>query len=439
MSQFQLFVGGVDYSDLMIVNTLIITESLQANGQTLACDIQKILGDSRAVPLTGQEVLCYRGVASSGGALEYAGRINSNDHKQPNTLDNLRYSLTCVDYTADIDTHLLYQQLASDLAGNVIDVIVGLVGRGFTTNNVDTGPFVGGLFMNYDTPSSFITQIAQSVQYNWYVDYNRDVNFFYILARPAPVPVIYLDTDTDTYFDIEITEDMSQIKNVIYLTGAQVRSNVQDNIVQTSDGNQKFYALGYQPWSVSNDDIRVSVDGAPQIIKTDGVDGSAGDGTGSEGEVYVCVPNWGVRFPDNAPPKQDASVKIEYNYVIDPIIRMEDATSIAIMKARENTATAPSDGEHHFKFEIPELRVVDESTINDYGNVLLTRYAKPIYNIAFHSWVQGWRPGQNLRIVSPTRGLDLTVYILTVQKKVIQKVGALFEYTINCSTSPFPV
>lgn len=434
MSQFYLYINGVDYSNWAILESITVSESLQANGQTMDVILGKDpAGTLPAVPQGGEIIQLYRD-----DTLEYAGRIASVLQSQPLTVDNLQYKLTCVDFTVDLDRHLYYYQFESGSAGTMVRLLMSLVGSGFTSNNVDDGPLVGGVFLNYDTPSNLITQVAQSIQYNWYVDYNKDLNFFFIQARPAPVSTIDLDADTTTYFNAEIEEHWDQVKNVIYLTGAKVRSLNQDRITAMGDGQKKFFALGYPPWSY--DTITVTVDGINQTILRDNIDGQAGDGKGAQGQAYVCLDNHGVRFPDNSPPGTDKPVEINYNYAIDPVIIMEDADSIATMATRESYGAYQSDGRHEFKFYVPDLRVDDGSVIADYGNLLLNRYANPIYTMRFDSWVQGWKPGQTFSVVSTIRNLSLTVYVLRVEKHVLSKTlpAAKFTYTLDVSTSPFP-
>jgi hypothetical protein len=434
MDQFQLLINGTDYSSWLEVKSIEIQESLQANGQTMSCTIAAA-PDLPGVPVGGQVIQLYKGTN-----LEYAGRIAHVSQRQELLVDNLEFDIECLDFTVDLDTRLIYQQFDADNVGNMITYIAGIVGKGFTTNNTVLGPVIAGQFMNYDYPSSFITQIAQSVQFNWYVDYDRDINFFYVLDRPAPVSVIDMDTNTVDYYDPDVDLRWDQVKNVIYITGPAMKSTSQASVVNTADGDQRFWSLGYPPWSIS--DTTITVDDIPQTILLDTVDGQAGDGKGVAGEVFLCLDNHGVRFPDNAPPPKDAVVGIEYAYAIDPFMRFEDSASIARMREIENTDIAPSDGVHELKFDIPELRVNDQSAIVDYANILLYRYANPVYVMKMGSWTQGWRPGQSLRITSEKRDLDLTMYVMRVTKKPVGKGDAThdsrFAYEVELSSLPFP-
>lgn len=427
---FELLINGVDYICDVFRNSVNIRESLQANGASMQGKVQLIANANP--PVAGQEVKFYRD-----GNLEFAGRIT--------TVNNIyeygvpQYEISCVDYTPDFDAQLIQDSLPQTTAGAQAKRVIALVGRGFTSTGVATGPIVGAQDVDYEYPSAVLSRISESVEHQWYIGYDRDVKLFYILDRPAPVTSIDFDTNTVDYADLEFEEDASQVKNVIALSGGKVKSQAADLIASKADGDQRFWPLNYEPWSVA--DTVVTVDNIPQTVKLDGIDSQAGDGGGASGEVYLCLDNWGVRWPDASPPAEDSVIGISYRYAYEPLIFVEDAASIAFMKARENTATAPSNGRHELKFQIPDIRVDSEDTIVDYGNLLLTRYGYPIYTIKFTSLTQGWAVGQNFTGVSAVRGLSTQIYVTSVTKTIWRASGGeyKFKYAIDASSSPFPV
>ena len=426
---FSLLINSVEYNCNLVRETLEIRESLQANGASLTTTIQ--LSGALTVPRGGQHVQFYRD-----STLEFAGRIQSVDHNRPHNAN--QYTIHCADYTVDFDSELILDELAAQVAGDQVRRVVGLVGRGFTSNNVATGPLVGLQELDYELPSSVVSRIAESIEHQWYIDYERDLHFFYILDRDAPVTSIDFDTNVTDYADFTYSEDASQVKNVIYLTGAQVKSEYRDTIGWAGDGASTFFALNYEPWSLNT--ITVRVDGVPQELRLDGEQSQAGDGGSETGVVYVCLDNWGIRWPDNSPPGEEAAIDASYNYAYEPVVIVENLESIAYMKALENVAGAPSNGRHVLKFAIPDLRVDDEETIVDYGNLLLLRYAFPVITGSFDSRTQGWKVGQNFRGTSVVRDIDQQFYVTGVSKRIWQSSGGVskFVYSIDISSTPFP-
>lgn len=433
---FQFLINGVDYTDYFDRRSLTITEALQANGQTMQVLVYIPKGSTLSAPLGGQQVKFFKD-----STLEYAGRIASVENVAPLNQHLNSYMLNCVDYTVDLDRILLQARFGPQKMGDIIRSVVAMTGQGFTANNVVDGPDVPEYEIKLETPSSVITRLAESAEHQWYVDYNRDVHFFYILDRPAPVPAIDLDTDTDTYFEASITEDWSQVKNVIYLTGGSAKSGTNYTQSWTGDGNTRFFPLAYEPWDVSTTSVLVGT--APQSIKLDSLSSMPGDGKSEANTAYLCVANWGLRFPDGSPaPPSGTNVSITYSYAYEPVVVVEDPDSIAAMAQRENAAGAPSDGRHMFKFSVPELRVADESIIWDYGQLLLRRYAYPIVTVKFSTWMQGWAAGQNFLITSAPdrRNINTRLFVKSVTKRILKSSDgeARFVYDVVATNSPFP-
>lgn len=431
---FLLEINDVDYTCNIFRNTFSIRESLQSNGASMGGRIQ--LSGSLTSPLAGQTVRFYRD-----GVLEFAGRISSTRQNYDYFVN--QWDIECQDWTPDLDAELLKTEYEGGSISDVVVIILGQLGRGFTGNNIASAPNTLAFDADYEQASSIISRLAESVEYQWYLDYERDLHFFYVRDRPAPVTSIDFDADTDgRYSDLIIAEDASQVKNVIYLKGAQIKSPYRDSKGWQADGDTRFFPLSYQPVSAKPVDITVQVDGAYKTLRLDSVEGEAGDGASSETDVYVCVENWGIRFPDASPPPEDASVSVSYRYVINPVVVVEDQTAIAFMREREHTTTAESSGRHESVFQVPELGVLDsEQVIVDYGNLLLARYAYPVYLLTFSSLTQGWKVGQSFEGVSIVRGFSARCYVTSVSKQIYQSSSgvAMFKYEIEASTSPFPI
>lgn len=433
---FDLQINGVSYnSPYLLRDSLVITESAQLRGSTMSL-VLTIDNNAITPPVGGQFIKFTRD-----GITEFAGRIGSVQRKQGAGTTRFDYTLNCVDQAADYDTHLIQKAdgIPAGLAGDAVRIITGIVGRGFTSNGVEDGPTIGKIDADYEIPTSMIQRIADSIEHRILIGYDRDVDMFYLRDLPAPIAEINIDSDINTYFDMTLDESWEQVKNRIYLTGAQLRQNVQANEPFTGDGSQKFFPLQWPPWSGDADDFGVTVDAVPQETLFDIIDGEAGDGQGSAGQIYLCIDNRGVRFPDNHPPANGAIVEIDYNYGVETATVVEDPVSIALMKERENYSAAPSDGVHEMKFNIPDLRVESLDSIVEYGQLLLARYSSVIYTWSARSWIQGWQVGQNFRLRSTRLGFDKTMYITGLTKRILNtSPSAQLEYEITAISSPFP-
>ncbi len=279
---FQLLINTVDYSNYYIQESVSIEEGLQVRGSTMNLDIY-IFNAEVSPPLGGQEIVFTRD-----GTREFAGRISEVTISQLSGPLSLRYSLSCIDFTVDLDATLINAKIASQLAGDMIREVVAQTGRGVTTNNTEDGITVEAIDADYMEPSAIISRIAEAIEHQWYIDFDRDLNFFFIVDRPAPLAEIDVDNDTDTYHTISFIEQWERVRNRIIITGAKAKSTNQDSITSPDgDGSQKFWPLNYEPWNI--DDVTVTLDGTPQTLLLDTQNGQAGDGLGSAGQFYVCL------------------------------------------------------------------------------------------------------------------------------------------------------
>jgi len=430
---FELLIHGVDYTDEFDKDSLTIRESLLSRGSSMSVDVVHKIGAGVDRPLGGQQIIFKRD-----GQIEFAGRIANVLETQPGGPLDLRYKLNCIDYTNDLDSHLIIRDYPAQDAADIVRSMIGDVGLGFVTAGVVAGAVdVGGVEADYDRPSDLISRIAESIEHQWYVDYERNVHFYYITAEPAPVAVIDMDSDLDTYYDLEREEMWDQVKNRIWLKGAKTQSTHQDNITFTADGDQKFIPLNYEPWDTET--LELTVGGVPYNVLLDTVEGQAGDGQGEANTGYLCVDNWGVRFPENHVPPAETPITVDYKYANELVLMVEDTDSIEQMAAREHIEGAPSDGVHELKYQIPALRVASEQTVWEYGQLLLARYAQIVWAYRFGSERQGWRAGQTVRVVSTRRDIDHQLYVTSVQKTIRTSVNeALLEYQVEALTTPFP-
>ena len=435
-SAFSLEVDQVDVIEDLIWRSLNITESAHANGAQMTCAIYERFGQTP--PQEGSTI-----VFTSNGIREFAGRIAQVAQVQ-DSIDSYMYNLHCVDWTVDLDATLIKaQELPEQKAGSLIATIVGQVGNGFglDPNGIDDGPIHNALEIDLEPASSVISSIAKESGRQWFVDYYRNVHYFIVGTMSSPLPHNTLDIDNsiDQYDSLDHTRDWSQVKNKLYIVDAQFKAG-PDDIREIPTSDTKFIPLSWEPWS---DDIRVVIDGIEYEILIDGEEGRVGDGKGGVGQCYLCLDNWGIRFPDSHPVSAGAIVDIRYPIALSTHLAVVNQDSIDMMKEIENNTTGPSDGVHETKFSAPNLRLDTEDAILVYAQEIVDRYAFIEDIVEFRSTVQGWRAGQRFFMVSRNRDIPITqVFVRRVQKSINTQVENLYQdphlqYQIEASSSPY--
>jgi hypothetical protein len=390
-------------------------------------------------PQGGNEIVFLNGVVR-----EFAGVIVSVEEEEENP-DTMLYRVTCKDYSHWFDHRLVVEDYPSQAADLIVKDIVNRYasasGITFTTASVQPGPVIAQQQFNYVPPSESVKTIADTLEYNWYIDYYKDVHFAVLESFVSPLPDNTLNPDLEAsrtlYHDLVLSEDVAQVKNRIYLKDFKTRSPGRVPFNQVGDGVSTWFPLGYEPWSIDPVDITALIDGAPQPVKLDGRDGQVGDGQVGPG-VFVCFDNLGVRLnqalPVGAVLSGNFAPKIQMPIVVD------DAESQAVMKARE----VGTDGVYEHAVQDPSLSAATIDTARLKGQLLVYKYGLPKMVGRFGSYFQGWRAGQCFRLVSTRRmgGLDQKMYVVKVTKSIVRADPAgdnVLHYTVEVSDTPFVV
>jgi len=99
---------------------------------------------------------------------------------------------------------------------------------------------------NYEYPSKCFQRLAELFQWQWYVDENKDINFFAKFDKPAA----YSLSDTGAkyvYRSLEVNSNADQLRNAIYVRGSDYLGNLTaDDLTHQIDGTNTIFKLGYK-------------------------------------------------------------------------------------------------------------------------------------------------------------------------------------------------
>jgi hypothetical protein len=220
-----------------------------------------------------------------------------------------------------------------------------------------------------------------------------------------------------TIGDFMCAEDATAIANVIVLKDFSSKSGNPSEANFTADGQASFFSLPMPPFDIGSTHVYVKPEGGTewterQLIE-DPLDGSDASTQGSPGTAYLCVYNWGVRFPLSDLPGAGDHIKADYNAEIpDRVAIAIDVDSIAEFARREG-----SDGHHELVVSASDFRVTDDSPIEALGELILRRKAWPIQSGTFilrTTNIGEWAPGQTFTIISAKRNIfDLKAWVVS--------------------------
>lgn len=403
-------------------------------------------------PRAGQEVVFY----NASGGREFGGILLQVEEDEIAPL-RMVYHCTCGDYTKWFDRHLVNDTYASNitvqsLISDIVTKYVNTVGntRTFTMNNVQQFPSIPLPIQQfiYVPPSQVMGQLVQALGWGFFIDFDRDVNFFSKENFISPLPNNTLDADdlfnggtsgVGNWVDLKLTEDASQIKNRVFITGIYVAQDALYTEQFTGDGQTLMFTMGYQP---PNDVTRitVSVGGTQYQIAQDLIDGTPG-GPSEPDTVYVNFSNQTLRF--GTAPVNGTTIVVDYYPMGPTVVAQDNAQSQTYMHNIDGT-----DGIYEFNRMDPSLSAETPDLANQRASMTLTKYAWPYLSGSFRSFLSGWRVGQYFNFTSQRRfqggfasySYGSQFFVIRVQKSIVQiDEGGdwLWQYTVQFANVPF--
>jgi len=129
-------------------------------------------GTTTYTPDLGNEV-----IVQNGGTTIFGGVI-TEINEVPAALDIIGYKIECIDYTRLLDGQYVSEVFENQPLNTIIDSLVSRWASGFTTTNVTVTDTVDYINFNYQPISKCLKRLADMFNYDWYVDYSKDIHFF---------------------------------------------------------------------------------------------------------------------------------------------------------------------------------------------------------------------------------------------------------------------
>lgn len=155
----------------------------------------------------------------------------------------LRVAVSCVDYTRELDNKVVAHIYQNQTAEFIIKDILTRFAPQFTALNVNAPITINFIRFSYQLASECFQELAEMTGYDWFVDQYKDVHFGLASSESAPFDLL---DDNGSYLmgTISFEDDISQLKNSIYLRGGDEIGNAQ-TFSEVADGTKKVFTLGY--------------------------------------------------------------------------------------------------------------------------------------------------------------------------------------------------
>src|SRR3990167_6456189 len=432
----RLTIEGVIRTTYLLANTLRISQILGSQVDTCGFALKQPEswreGISSIKPTVGDEVIIER-LKGPGGAFSriFAGYI-LDVRESRLAYKTVRWDIEASDYTQLLQRRYVVglagsvaqgRTLAGNTATDIVKSIVAEYAPDVSTALVDDSTAdVPAIAFNYELVRDAIDRLAKLIDWEWFVDYSKQLNFF----DPTDAAHVSALTVTDTsnnFMDLSIAPQLDQVRNRIWVQGGE---SLSDEVVEVFDANGSD-ATGREFYLTNTDltNVSMTVDGVPQTI---GIAGQDAEDTVAFLLVQAGTPGSfaAVRNSAQTDTIPDLSrVEFRYRYKFPIALMVEDTASQTSHGLREATLLNPS------------LRTISEARA--LGNLELARWSEPITDIRFHSFVIGWQVGQTLTInvTDANTGRTFSGTALIQVVRITARGAQRLRFDVECRSARF--
>jgi hypothetical protein len=411
-----VMIDGQDVTNLIMRDSLVIEDILTR--EVDSCSFLLIDTEGTNRPSVGQEVsVFYKETPTSTPVIRFAGRIDEvpQMHLAPG---KYQYEVTCTDYTSELNKHLVVETYSNQTAGDIIRDLVNTYAIGLGTAYVQDGGEVEFIQFNYIYPMECITQIADLIGYDWYVDYERQVHFFEKSTNPAPYELTETASSGD-YKDLSITVNKTELKNSITVRGGYEFSALFTQEI-VADGTQESFPLRYEAYAPISVYVDIGGGYAAKTLGIDNIDESGRDFVYNSSEKVI-------KNLDLAILTSGHKLRATYKYKKPILALQEDDASIQAMAEFEG-----GDGKYEGPLIVDDT-IETKTQARDRGLAELNMYSNPLVEGTFSTTQFGYRSGQYININIPSRGYINREYL--IQQVVATSIGqGLFTYEVTFAT-----
>lgn len=324
--------------------------------------------------------------------------------------------VVCHDYTIDLDRQLA----AESYDGMTVDAIIADLATnylsGFTTTNVNCPTTIDFIQFNYVTVSQCLKKLVSLLgNYDYYIDYNKDIHFFQNTIVPAPFSL----TDTNGNFEwntLKYETNSDQIRNTIIVQGGLVALSTTRDYRFDGDGTKNSWVLADK------------LDGTPTVTvggtgKTVGIDGTDAD---ASFQVMWSQANNSIRFTSGNTPGAGTNNVVVTGYPLYPLV--------AIF---ENNASVVAYGVKQFL--IQDKTILTQAAAEQRASAEILKYANPTYRGTFETETDGLVVGQTLTVNSTIRSINSSFKITNIRTIVKNPTGALKYFVTFVSADPIGI
>jgi hypothetical protein len=392
--------GGVDRTSKIDQDNFQVQQIIGAQRDTATLQYKKY-GSGSYVPAVLDTVLIQ-----DGSTKIFGGRVATIEQDSFNPKDGIIYKLSCVDYSIDLDSELVSNEYDNTSIHDIIEDFITNFATGFTGVNVMCTFVVPKIIFNQVPISQAIKKLADLVQYDWYVDADKDIHFFPKYTELSPFNL----TDTSGNYvnnSLQTTTDGTQIANQVKVRGGTYVGSTFSDTITVKGSVTKSWLLPYKFDVIS---LTVTINGVSKIV------GVYGQNDFTTADVLYRDADQSIQILNQL--ADGSTVAFSGTPLIPVLAIASDSPSIATYGVREKL--------------IEDKNIVDLNVARQRAVAELTAYKDPLQGGQFDTYIAGLRTGQTININSTRRGVNTNYIIRAVT--FAPRAPDTFMYTVELIT-----
>jgi hypothetical protein len=383
-----LTIDAVDRTSLVQMGSVKKKDTINQQVDTLDFSIIYHAGQTFR-PAKGSVVVLQDGVTTI-----FSGKIYKVTKKKEG-IGTVKYSVKCKDHTIDLNRYLVVEEYNNQTVNQIVsDILTNFSDGTFTMANVDCAINIVKVIFNRTTVTETLQRLSDYTGYSWYVDYDKDIHFFETNSEPAPFSIT--DDNGMCILDtLEIDDDLSQIRNRVFIQGGEVEGDARTEPIN-GDGVKKQFKLSNKFSSLPT----VTVGAVSQTVGVDFLDNE------DDFDCFWDFNNTYVRFKDTTIPASGTNnIEVTGTPLYNLVVQVSDPASITQY------------GIYEYKKIDKTLKSREEAVAM--AQTELTGYKDGLVEGSFDTYEDGLRSGQVITIQSTLLDITETFLIQSVSMTMI--------------------
>lgn len=373
--------NAVDITNLVKTEGFTIADAINSERDSLTFSIEKLPNESFVPQLNAEIIVTLDGVRIFGGTvIAYDIAVD-----EPPAIT---FTVECSDFTHRLDTSLITERFINQTGNAIIAYLFDTYATDFTYTNVVYPQTIARVSFNRLTMSQALDKLAKLANFNWYIDYSKNLHFFAKNNEVAPFNI----TEGGGNFvptSLKVRKDIAQLRNKILVEGGKVPT-AERTTKWIGDGAKTEFATNFEFATLPV----VTVNGVAQTVGVEFLNTEGFDCYWSFQQKYV-------RFDPLAIPANTHTVHITGQPLVPIIAKVPLPTSIGVY------------GQYEFAVSDPTLK--SQTLAIERAIAELDQYAEANNEAEFATYTAGLRSGQTITINHGGYGVNETYVIQRVE------------------------